>query len=75
MIRVHVDTAEYRFAHGKEPRGHGGWWFFVRGADGKTVDQFQMVDVYSKARRRAARRARNYAQVHAMNEVDLVVGS
>lgn len=27
-MSVFVDSTEYRLAHGKEPRGMGGWMFF-----------------------------------------------
>ena len=29
--RVSVETTEYRFSHGKEPRGYGFWWFEIGG--------------------------------------------
>ena len=32
--RVGISTTEFRFSHGKEPRGYGLWWFEI---DGESV--------------------------------------
>lgn len=31
MSRVEVSTTDYRFSHGREPRGRGDWAFFFEG--------------------------------------------
>lgn len=56
-MTVHVNTNEYQFSHGKQPRGHGSWaFFFVRTDD---VNQaFWFYGTYADARKAAADEAK-----------------
>jgi len=47
-----VSTTEYRFSHGKEPRGSGLWWFEI---DGESVSY---TGSYAVAKDSAIRYAR-----------------
>ena len=48
---VYVETNSYVAAHGKNPRGFGGWWFEIGG--GVTVQTKVFTGLYSKAKREA----------------------
>ncbi len=51
-----VETRSYEAAHGKSPRGFGGWWFEIGG--GVTVQTGKFQGMYSEAKRRAIKWAR-----------------
>ena len=50
-----VRTASYEFAHGKKPRGAGGWFFFADRRQGFDQPFFQITAPYGEARRAAQR--------------------
>lgn len=46
-----ISTAAYVRAHGKEPRGHGAWWFSAVSADtGSVYGTVSVTDTYARAR-------------------------
>lgn len=60
-MQVSTDTTEYRFSHGAEPRGRGGWIFEYEVDGTVAADQPNFNGTYSDARRQATRFAReNY---------------
>lgn len=63
--RVEVSTTSYVFAHGKEPRGQGGWAFFgVR--NGQRVEEPVFFDgTFTEARKQAIEwaRANDYTRI------------
>jgi hypothetical protein len=67
--RVHVDTREYEFAHGRKPRGTGLWWFHVVDQQGETMVAVQYTGTYTEARHWAV------GQAQQVGSVDVVVGS
>ena len=50
--QVNVSTSDYRFAHGKEPRGFGGWYF-----DFGNLTESSPKVTYSDAKKWAVNRA------------------
>lgn len=54
---VYVETNSYVAAHGKNPRGFGGWWFELSGG-GFDLGQFNFTGLYGEAKRAAKVRAK-----------------
>lgn len=58
-MNVHVNTNDFEFAHGKQPRGNGSWaFFFARRADVNTAFWFNgsYADAKKAAKEEAKRR-------------------
>ena len=53
--RVSVSTDYFRFAHGRQPRGTGCWWFFDAGS---SAWSFSFSGTFSAARKAAVASAR-----------------
>jgi hypothetical protein len=53
--QVRVSTSGYQFAHGRMPRGTGGWIFehADNGTAGQQIDQFSAHGTYSACKRQA----------------------
>ena len=56
-MRVEVNTSEYRFSHGREPRGRGLWCFALSGYM-KGTEFTEHNGTYSEAKAKAVREAR-----------------
>jgi hypothetical protein len=57
IMTVYVNTREYEFAHGKRPRGEGGWAFFFNPrAEVGTACWF--TGTYAEARKAAVAEAK-----------------
>ena len=48
-MSIEIKTSEYEFAHGKKPRGYGGWAFFF----GNETEPFWAHGTYSEAKKMA----------------------
>ena len=56
-MTVHVNTNDFEFSHGKQPRGYGSWaFFFNRRADVNTA--FWFNGTYAEARKAATEEAK-----------------
>ena len=54
---MRVSTTQYRFSHGRDPRGTG-LWAFEMGAHGRPSETYFAQGTYAQARREATRQAR-----------------
>jgi hypothetical protein len=66
-MTVYVDTREFEVAHGRKPRGRGGWAFFFE--YGQTGEAFWANGTYAEARRAAV------AEAKRRGATDVFVGS
>jgi len=67
-MNVHVSSSAYQFAHGKQPRGHGSWAFYMGPSRVGQPDQEPVwfpYGSYSDARRQAVAyaKANGYAEI------------
>lgn len=56
-----LDTTEYFFSHGKEPRGYGNWFFDFKSSNGAAT-QKNFVGKFSDAKKSALAYARTISQ-------------
>ena len=49
-MTIQFDTNEYRFAHGKQPRGVGRWCFFF---DDNDDEPFWAIGTFAESQRKA----------------------
>jgi hypothetical protein len=60
--KIYVETDEYRFSHGRTPRGRGGWIFEIIltfSASNRRVERFEAQGTFQQARAAAKVEARN----------------
>ena len=55
---MRVETNEYFNAHGKAPRGFGGWWFQLLDATRRDQGDFTFTGTYTEARKAAVAKAK-----------------
>ena len=60
---VRVEKAEYRFSHGKEPRGRGHWMFEMGGVSGPYSFNGSFADARKAAQREAVNRGQYSVKV------------
>ena len=63
MQQVVVSTREFEMAHGRSPRGRGGWAFFFDGAT-RVEEAVWFNGLFSEARRQAVLHARAHGFHH-----------
>ncbi len=55
---MRVETNAFFNAHGKNPRGVGGWWFNLLDGDRRCRGDFQFFGMFTEAKRAAVAKAR-----------------
>ena len=55
---VYVETNSYVAAHGKNPRGFGGWWFLLLTPNRQSFGEFNFTGLYGEAKKQAVAKAR-----------------
>lgn len=60
-MKLRIETGQYQFAHGKNPRGRGYWWF-----EANTGETFQIDATYSEAKKAALAHFKNNPEVYSV---------
>ncbi len=53
MAAVYVDTREFEYEHGRQPRGRGGWLFQLKAGSDVVEPYFAAKGTYAEARKQA----------------------